>query len=384
MQQGLDQDDPIFIKRFVREAKLTHSFNQPNIVKVFDAGSDFQTGCLYLAMEYVEGKTLNELSCDRQLSEAELLEVLDSMAQALQTLADAKVVHRDIKPSNIMLTVDGVYKLMDLGIAKAESNTHAGEMTLTMDQTCIGTPGYASPEQCRAAHNVDIRSDIYSLGVTIYHVASGVMPFDGDTPVAIIIKVLQSEAEPLEKYRSDLSPQFISLIRRMMMKKAEDRPNSIEELRQLIRDVSRGKNFSSPKEKAISAGKEILAVTGKVLRTTGTLLRTGVQHLRQTQQFSPQEQKSFSAEKKPSFIWKVLTFLFKFAVGIVLAVVAGLHLIYVWMWYTNDQGEYISYAAFMRKVPEFTGAKRLLREKTIVVVPTSSWFRGATQYWAIL
>ena len=127
MQQGLDQDDPVFIKRFVREAKLTHSFNQPNIVKVFDAGSDFKTGCLYLAMEYVEGKTLGELSCERVLSEAELLEVLESMALALKTLSEAKVVHRDIKPSNIMLTVDGVYKLMDLGIAKAESNSHPGD-----------------------------------------------------------------------------------------------------------------------------------------------------------------------------------------------------------------------------------------------------------------
>ena len=112
------------------------------------------------------------------------------MAGALKCLADAGVVHRDIKPSNIMLDKNGIFKLMDLGIAKTDSNRMAGEMTLTMEQTAIGTPSYASPEQCRSSHNVDTRSDIYSLGATLYHAASGKLPCDGATPVEIILKVI--------------------------------------------------------------------------------------------------------------------------------------------------------------------------------------------------
>ena len=181
MQRSLDQDEnPVFIKRFLREAKLTHRLTHPNIVKVFDAGSDFKTGFLFLAMEYIEGKTLHNTVRERQLSEEEMLEILMVISDALRDLEKNKVVHRDIKPSNIMRKTDGSYKLMDLGIAKMETSPQTGEMTLTMEKSTIGTPGYASPEQCSSAHHVDNRSDIFSLGATIYHAASGVIPFEGD------------------------------------------------------------------------------------------------------------------------------------------------------------------------------------------------------------
>ena len=230
MQKGLETEDPIFAKRFIREAKLTHSFNHPNIVRVFDAGSDFKTGYLFLAMEYVEGESLSELAKHKTFSEDELLDIISSMAQALQALHEAGVVHRDIKPSNIMKTPEGIYKLMDLGIAKMDSGTMEGELTLTMEQTSIGTPGYASPEQCHSAHNTDIRSDIYCLGATIYHLASGVIPFDGNTPMEIVLKVLQQEPEPLKKHRPDLSLKTLLLIEKMMKKNPAERPASPEQL----------------------------------------------------------------------------------------------------------------------------------------------------------
>ena len=186
-------EDPVFVKRFLREAKLSHQFDHPNMVKVFDIGSDHQTGYLFIAMEYVEGKTLLELSREKQLSAEDLNAVTVAMCHALQCLSDANIVHRDIKPSNIMQNKDGVFKLMDLGIAKSASH-QPGEMTLTMEQTTIGTPSYASPEQCQSAHTVDYRSDIYSLGATLYHAASGKLPFDGETAVETILKVLQEPA----------------------------------------------------------------------------------------------------------------------------------------------------------------------------------------------
>ena len=233
MRSGLNSGDPVFIKRFVREARLTHKFNHPNIVKVFDAGSDSKTGYLFIAMEYVEGKTLQELLKDGPLPEKMLLEVLESMIMALKVLHNAGVVHRDIKPSNIMLTKDGLYKLMDLGIAKTDSGQQ-GEMTLTMDQAAIGTPGYASPEQCQSAHLVDIRSDIYCLGATMYHLASGKVPFTGNTPLEVIINVLQSETVPLKKYRPDLSTNMLKIIESMMMKNPDDRPADPAALEKMI------------------------------------------------------------------------------------------------------------------------------------------------------
>ena len=239
MRRGLN-DDAVFIKRFIREAKLANRIDHPNIVRVYDAGTDFKTGLLFLAMEYVEGRTLLEMMREKLPSEEELREVLVAMAGALQNLAELHVIHRDIKPSNIMRTTDGVYKLMDLGIAKSESDPGRGEMTLTVGQAAIGTPAYASPEQCRSAHDVDIRSDIYCLGATLYHLASGKIPFEGETPVAIILKVMQSAPESLHKLRPDLSLQFVELIERMMAKNPDDRPSSPEELLKLAAARERG------------------------------------------------------------------------------------------------------------------------------------------------
>ncbi|MBR7131835.1 MAG: protein kinase [Lentisphaeria bacterium] len=228
MRGNAASDDPVFVKRFLREAKLLNSIEHENIVKVFDVGSDYKSGMLFIAMEFVEGSTLLDIMHDHLLEEDELNTVLITMAGALKALAEAKVVHRDIKPSNIMVTLDGTFKLMDLGIAK--STDSEGEMTLTMEQAAIGTPNYASPEQCRSAHNVDIRSDIYCLGATLYHLASGKLPFEGDTPVATILNVMQNEPEPLRNLRPDLSAAMIALIERMMKKNPDERPADPDEL----------------------------------------------------------------------------------------------------------------------------------------------------------
>ena len=226
--------DPVYVKRFLREARLAHRINHPNIIKMYEAGSDAKTGYFFIAMEYVDGQTLTEIMNEHQLSEEYLKILLHSMAGALKCLSDAGVVHRDIKPSNIMLDNNGIFKLMDLGIAKAESNRQMGEMTLTMEQTAIGTPSYASPEQCRSSHDVDTRSDIYSLGATLYHAASGKLPFDGTSPVEIILKVIQSSPEPLNTLRPDLSRHFIALVEMMMKKDPDERPSEPEELMAML------------------------------------------------------------------------------------------------------------------------------------------------------
>ena len=246
MRGAASADDPVFVKRFLREAKISNAVEHENIVKVFDVGSDFKSGSLFIAMEYVEGKTLTDIMRDHELSEKELKEILVAMAGALKALDAAKVVHRDIKPSNIMLDNSGVLKHMDLGIAKASDGDIKGEMTLTMEQSTIGTPNYASPEQCRSAHSADIRSDIYSLGATLYHLASRKLPFDGTTVVETLLNVMQKEPEPLKKMRPDLSSKFLTLVEKMMSKDLAKRPQTPDELLKLAEGIkiSNGKSFS--------------------------------------------------------------------------------------------------------------------------------------------
>ena len=241
MRDNSNSDDPVSIKRFLQEAKLLNSISHQNIVKVFDVGNDFERGLLFIAMEYVEGNTLTEVLKQHVFTEDELLDILEGMASALQALNDAKIVHRDIKPSNIMQTADGVLKLMDLGIAKFSGERSSGEVTLTMEQTTIGTPNYASPEQCRDARCVDIRSDIYCLGATLYHLATGILPFDGNTPVATILNVLHNELDPLEKHRGDTSREFNALIHKMVAKNPENRPQTPDILLKEIEKVRESK-----------------------------------------------------------------------------------------------------------------------------------------------
>ena len=243
MQNAIGSDDQVYAKRFLREAKLSHKFDHPNMVKVFDVGSDFQTGYLFIAMEYVDGKTLNELLKERPFTEKELFDILKAMTNALNAMVEARVVHRDIKPSNIMQDKDGVYKLMDLGIAKSENGSQNTEAMLTLDQSSIGTPNYASPEQCRSAHHVDFRSDIYRLGATLYHLASGRLPFRGDTPMETVLNVLQTEATPLKEYRSDLSDKFINIVEMMMKKNPLERPQTPDAL---MAEIFRSGSDSKP------------------------------------------------------------------------------------------------------------------------------------------
>ncbi|MCI5798159.1 protein kinase [bacterium] len=229
-------------KRFFREARLTCSLVHPNIVKVFDIGCDDKTGYLFIVMEYIDGENLERYAARRQLSERELLEILREMASALNVLGRRGIVHRDIKPCNIMRTRDGVLKLMDLGIAKAGPFATLGNLTLTMERSVFGTPAYSSPEQCRNAHDIDVRSDIYSLGATLYQLASGRIPFDGGTPVETMMKVIHDIPPSLAGLRPDFSVNFVRLIDRMMRKEPEERPHNASELLRMTEEVMKGRS----------------------------------------------------------------------------------------------------------------------------------------------
>ena len=234
-------DRDVFQQRFLREAKLTYSLDHPAVVRVFDAGCDRNSGLLFIVMEYVKGWTLESFLPEQQGADF-LLKAAEAIAQALVLLEGKQIIHRDIKPSNIILCEDGRFKLMDLGIARAVNHAE-NSFTLTMERSVVGTPAYSSPEQCQDSHRIDIRSDIYSLGATLYHLASGKPPFQGDTAIKVILNVMQTRPVPLGEIRPDLPRPLIDLIEFMMQKDPDKRPGNAGELLNAIQRVKQGKRL---------------------------------------------------------------------------------------------------------------------------------------------
>lgn len=179
--------DEEFSKRFLREAQIVSRLMHPNIVTVYDVG--IHEGYHYLSMEYIPGQDLKQAG--RNLSKTRVVEIIKQVASALEYAAQKGYVHRDVKPDNIMLHADGRAILMDFGIARLSESQNS----VTQTGKVVGTPHYMSPEQTKGM-KVDHRSDIYSLGVVLYQLLSGYVPFDGETPVAVGIKHI-SEPIPL-------------------------------------------------------------------------------------------------------------------------------------------------------------------------------------------
>lgn len=211
--------DDTYQKRFEHEARAAAGLNHPNIVQVFAVGEE--GGIRYIAQEYVHGLNLRQyLQRKKPPSPHLALHLMKQCCSALNAAHQAGIVHRDIKPENIMVTRRMVAKVTDFGLAQLTLDGNRVNLT-QMGQT-MGTPLYMSPEQINDA-NVDARSDLYSLGVSFYHLLSGEPPFKGPTAVSLAYKHLHEEAEPLQKRRPDLAPSFVRLIHRLMSKDPAER-----------------------------------------------------------------------------------------------------------------------------------------------------------------
>ena len=244
---------PIVAKRFIREAKLANKIQSPNIIAVYDVGIEQTNSHLFIAMEYVNGRNLSEIMHLRgTFTESETLSIALEVCNALLLMETNHIVHRDIKPSNIMINDKKVVKLADLGIAKADSTSAAGELTLTADSLVFGTPNYASPEQCRSSHHTDTRSDIYSLGATMFHMVTGQAPFSGITPMDIMYKVLNEDPLDINTLAPNLSTPFKQLIIDMMQKNPALRPQCITDLIDRIKDIISGVSTSTQTTPAIN------------------------------------------------------------------------------------------------------------------------------------
>lgn len=211
--------DPDFIKRFIEEVKTSAKLDHSNIVSAHDAGC--ANGIYYLAMSFVDGYELSDrLHADGKLPEEEALSVAHGVAMALQYAWDRnRILHRDIKPANIMISSDGVVKLMDMGISKSLTKNNG----LTMTGVIVGTPHYMSPEQARAEGQLDFRGDIYSLGATLYHAVTGHVPYDATTAMGILTKHITDPFPPPGDRNPELSEACAVLLEIMMAKKPEDR-----------------------------------------------------------------------------------------------------------------------------------------------------------------
>jgi serine/threonine-protein kinase len=225
-------NDEQFVERFRREAKNAAGLSHPNIVSIYDRGE--AEGTYYIAMEYLDGRSLKELVVARGP-----LPIGDAIAATRQVLAALRfahrkgVVHRDIKPHNVMADADGRLKVTDFGIARA------GVSQMTEAGSIIGTAQYLSPEQARGAA-VDQRSDLYSVGVVLYEMLTGKTPFTGETPVEIAMKHLSDPPRPPSLERPDISPDLDMVVLRALAKSPDDRFQTAEEMDGELERVSQG------------------------------------------------------------------------------------------------------------------------------------------------
>jgi len=217
--------DVDFIKRFNSEAQSAASLSHPNIVSIYDVGHEEEDNLYYIVMELIKGKTLKQIiTKDEKLSWKWALNISIQIASALEVAHKNGIVHRDIKPHNIIITEDGVAKVMDFGIAKAVSNS-----TMTAFGTTIGSVHYFSPEQAKGS-STDARSDLYSLGVVMYEMLTGKVPFDADTPVSIALKHMQEEPKPAIEVNPNIPTAVNDIVMKAMRKEPEDRYQSATEM----------------------------------------------------------------------------------------------------------------------------------------------------------
>jgi serine/threonine protein kinase len=227
LHRQLAEDDPQFVKRFQREAKAVASLRHPNIIQVFDFGVDDEVP--YMVMEYVAGRTLKtELNALAERGEVMSLDAVSTTFQAVAgALAYAHgrgMVHRDIKPANVMLTTKGDVILMDFGVARI-----VGATQYTATGAVVGTPAYLSPEQGKGERG-DERSDIYAMGVVLYEMITGRVPFDADTPLAVIFKHI-SDPLPLPRHVNPRVPEEVEgVILKAMAKEPSERYQTVEEM----------------------------------------------------------------------------------------------------------------------------------------------------------
>jgi beta-lactam-binding protein with PASTA domain/tRNA A-37 threonylcarbamoyl transferase component Bud32 len=214
--------DTSFVERFRREAQAAARLNQPNIVGVYDTGAD--DGTQYIVMEFIEGRTLAEfMATGRRPTPSQAAEIAQKIAAAIAAAHAQGVIHRDIKPGNVMITRDGVIKVMDFGIARV-----LGPETAPQTSAVLGTASYLSPEQAQGGP-VDARTDIYSLGAVLYELLTARPPFTGDSPVAVAYKQVNEAPAVPSSLNPDVPARLDAVVMKALSKNPSNRYQTAEE-----------------------------------------------------------------------------------------------------------------------------------------------------------
>jgi len=238
-------------ERFIHEAQAASALDHPNICTIHEI-EETEDGRMYIAMAFYEGESLREMIKREPLESKEAINVAIQVAQGMTKAHQKGIVHRDIKPANVLMTKDGAAKIVDFGLAKL-----AGQVKLTREGTTIGTVAYMSPEQARG-EAVDQRTDIWSLGVVLYEMLSGKLPFKGDYEQTLIHSILKTEPEPITKFRKDLPSGLAQIIAKTLAKNPAARYESMDELVEDLNAVAEG--FKPLRAKTGLLGGKILGI----------------------------------------------------------------------------------------------------------------------------
>jgi len=226
--------DRTYVERFIQEAHSAAVLSHGNIVHVNDVGD--HNGIFYFIMEYIDGENLREILIkDGALDVDRALEITLQVAHALQHAHHRGIIHRDIKPENIMITREGSVKLADMGLAKRIASRDLCGITNT--GSILGTPYYMAPEQAKNFSKVDRRSDIYSLGVTLYKALTGKVPFEGRSPIEVMVKTLEGKHATLCELRPEIPREVEDLVERMIAREPENRFQEAGELITAIKNL---------------------------------------------------------------------------------------------------------------------------------------------------
>jgi len=254
-------NDAEFVEKFRREATAAAKLAHPNIVNIYDVGED--GGSQYIVMEYVSGPTLKEVIQQKGcLEPIEAVRIAKEIASALESAHRNNLVHCDIKPHNILVMPDGHIKVTDFGIARAVSAS-----TMTYSGSVMGSVHYFSPEQAKGTV-ITTKSDVYSLGVVLYEMLTGQLPFNGETSVSIALKHLQEEPVPIRQLNPSIPPVLEAIVQKAMSKDPADRPSSTE----LYADLNQAKAMLTDREASQEAVSNDPFATRMIPRITPEMM----------------------------------------------------------------------------------------------------------------
>ena len=269
---GSSTGDPDRRRRFIQEAQAASALNHPNIITIHDILTD--SDAQFMVMEHVQGKTLSDLIPKGALRVPQVLKLAMQMTDALQTAHAAGIVHRDLKPGNVMVTDTGLVKILDFGLAKLtdpspvtqdDATRTIADGPLTVEGSIIGTVSYMpSPEQAQGM-KIDTRSDIFSLGVVLYEMITGLRAFHGETSVATLTAILRDDPKPILDIAPDVPPRLAQMVDRCLQKAPDDRFQTMRDVHLALGGLKHESDSGVLYRSMVAAPAEMRTATSKTI-----------------------------------------------------------------------------------------------------------------------